>query len=150
MNRDPMNSAYDMYRMMAAAAEALTRYPWAGQTQGQSMPADAAQQMARLYAAFVNSGYRYLARWAEISARRYPEFAALSSGMNASRTITDAELAALVDSLRAFLREMSELPVDEAKRLQAEIDAIISPDSRTESTKAEGQTRGKRRARTKR
>ena len=150
MNRDPMNSAFDMYRMMAAAAEALTKYPWAGQAQGQSAPADAAQQMARLYTIFVNSGYRYLARWAEISARRYPEFAALSGGMMASRTVTDAEMAALVDSLRAYLREMSELPVEEAKRLQSEIDAIVSPDSRTQRTQAEGQTRGKRRARAKR
>jgi len=148
MNRDPMNSAFDMYRMMAAAAEALTKYPWAAQAQ--SMPADTAQQMARLYTIFVNSGYRYLARWAEISAKRYPEFAALSAGMNASRTVTDAEMAALVDSLRAYLREMSELPVEEAKRLQAEIDAIVSPGSQTQETKAEGQTRGKRRARTKR
>jgi hypothetical protein len=150
MNRDPMNSAFDMYRMMAAAAEALTRFGLAGQGQGQSALADTAQQMARLYVTFVNSGYRYLARWAEISARRYPEFAALSTGMNASRTITDAEVAALVDSLRAYLREMSELPVDEAKRLQAEIDAIMATKGQGAPSSRTDEKPRRRRARTKR
>ena len=126
MNRDPMNSAFDMYRMMAAAAEACTKYPWAGTAGAGSMPADAARRMQQLYMAFTNSGYRYLARWAEISVKQYPEFAVLSSAMNASRTITEAEMAALVDSLRAYLREMADIPVEESKRLQAEIDAIMA------------------------
>jgi hypothetical protein len=155
MNRDPMNSAFDMYRMMAAAAEACTRYAWTGPLQGGAAPTDTAQQMSRLYMAFVNSGYRYLARWAEISAKRYPEFAALSSGMSATRAVTDAEMAALVDSLRAYLREMSDLPVEEAKRLQAEIDAIMGQNAASrEKAAAAGPTdtqkRGRRRARAKR
>ena len=155
MNRDPMNSAFDMYRMMAAAAEACTRYAWTGPLQGGAAPTDTAQQMSRLYMAFVNSGYRYLARWAEISAKRYPEFAALSSGMSATRAVTDAEMAALVDSLRAYLREMSDLPIEEAKRLQAEIDAIMGQNAASrEKAAAAGQTdtqtRRRRRARAKR
>ena len=150
MNRDPMNSAFDMYRMMAAAAEACTKYPWADVTGAGSAPADAARRMQQLYMAFTNSGYRYLARWAEISVKRYPEFTKLSSGMAASRVVTDAELGALVDSLRASLREMADIPVDEAKRLQAEIETIMAARPPDAASASAGQTPPKRRARAKR
>lgn len=125
MNRDPMNSAFDMYRMMAAAAEAFTKYPWDDASKAGAASADAAKRMQQLFMAFTNSGYRYLARWAEISVKTYPEFSKLSTGMSAKRAITDAELAALVDSLRAYLREMADIPVEESRRLQAEIEAIM-------------------------
>ena len=150
MNRDPMNSAFDMYRMMAAAAEACTRYPWADVAGAGSAPADAARRMQQLYMAFTNSGYRYLARWAEISVKRYPEFTKLSSGMTASRVVTDAELAALVDSLRAYLREMADIPVDEAKRLQSEIETIMAAKPPDAASASATQAPPKRRARAKR
>ena len=146
MNRDPMNSAFDMYRMMAAAAEACTKYPWDATGPG-AAPADAAKRMQQLFMAFTNSGYRYLARWAEISVKRYPEFTKLTTGMNAKRAITDAELSALVDTLRGYLREMADLPVDESKRLQAEIEAIMADAPKAADASAQGP---KRRARTKR
>ena len=88
MNRDPMNSAFDMYRMMAAAAEAFTKYPWDNTADPASASVDAAKRVQQLYMAFANSGFRYLARWAEISVKRYPEFTKLSSTMNARRAIT--------------------------------------------------------------
>ena len=102
--------------------------------------------MQQLYMAFTNSGYRYLARWAEISVKRYPEFTKLSSGMTASRAITDAELAALVDSLRAYLREMADIPVDESKRLQAEIETIMAakPPDAAERLSSAGPTQATR------
>ena len=153
MNRDPMNSAFDMYRMMAAAAEACMKYPWTEVTGAGSAPQDTAKRMQQLYMAFCNSGYRYLARWAEISVRRYPEFTRLSTGMTASRAITDAELAALVDSLRAYLREMADLPIEESKRLQAEIEAIMAVQAPRAADAPEAQAPQappKRRARTKR
>lgn len=148
MNRDPMNSAFDMYRMMAAAAEACTKYPW-DNLAGEGSPVDAAKRMQQLYMAFTNSGYRYLARWAEISVKRYPEFTRLSSGMSAKRAISDAELGALVDSLRAYLREMADIPVDESKRLQAEIEAIMDAKAPGAKGASEAQAPPKRRARTK-
>jgi hypothetical protein len=146
MYRDPTNSAFDMYRMMAAAAEAFTKYAWADPTQARSQPTDDAQRMLSLYMAFVNSGYRYLARWAEISARRYPDFARTLASINAQPRDNEKEIAALVDSLRGFLREMSELPVEESKRLQAEIEAIM--EIRTAASEAP-KARRKRRTRVK-
>jgi hypothetical protein len=121
-----MNSAFDMYRMMATAAEACTRYAWTGPVQARSAPADNAQRMSQLYFVFVNSGYRYLARWAEISARRYPDFATTLAAINARPSDCETDMAALVDSLRGYLREMGELPLEESRRLQAEIDAIMA------------------------
>lgn len=150
MNRDPMNSAFDMYRMMAAAAEACTRYPWDNTADPASASVDAAKRMQQLYMAFANSGFRYLARWAEISVKRYPEFTKLSSSMNARRAVTDAELASLVDNLRAYLREMADIPIDESKRLQAEIEAIMAVKASGAATAAQAPVPPKRRARTKR
>ena len=146
MYRDPTNSAFDMYRMMAAAAEAFTKYAWADPTQTRSAPSNDAQRMLSLYMAFVNSGYRYLARWAEISARRYPDFARTLASINAQPQGSETEVAALVDSLRGFLREMSELPLEESKRLQDEIEAIMGV--RTAASEAP-KPRRKRRTRAK-
>jgi hypothetical protein len=125
MYQDPMNSAFDIYRMMAAAADAFTRYAWTNPREARSTPADNSQRMWRLYMAFVNSGYRYLARWAEISAKRYPELARALPALNAGRAVSDHEMAVLIDSFRAYLREMAELPLEESKRFQGEIDAIM-------------------------
>ena len=145
-----MNSAFDMFRMMAAAAEACTKFPMADASGVGPAPADAAKRMQQLYMAFTNSGYRYLARWAEISVKRYPEFVKQSSNMTASRAVTDSELAALVDSLRAYLREMADIPVDEAKRLQAEIEKIMADKPPDAPSASAGQPPPKRRARAKR
>jgi hypothetical protein len=151
MYRDPMNSAFDMYRMMATAAEACTRYAWADPAQARSAPADNAQRMSQLYFVFVNSGYRYLARWAEISAKRYPDFARTLAAINTRPSDCETDMAALMDSLRGFLREMGELPLEESRRLQAEIDAIMATATvpQDASTNDVPPPKSKRRARTK-
>ena len=151
MYRDPMNSAFDMYRMMATAAEACTRYAWTDPAQARSAPADNAQRISQLYFVFVNSGYRYLARWAEISARRYPDFATTLTAINSRPSDCEPDIAALMDSLRGYLREMGELPLEESRRLQAEIDAIMATTTaRNDAPKNdEPRPKPKRRARTK-
>jgi hypothetical protein len=133
-----MNSALDIYRMMAAAADAFTRYAWTNPREARSTPVDNAQRMWRLYMAFVNSGYRYLARWAEISTKRYPELARALPALNSGRSVSDHEMAVLIDSFRAYLREMAELPLEESKQLQGEIDAIMH--------RAEGKAAAKKKA----
>ncbi|HEY6344061.1 MAG TPA: hypothetical protein VIY49_21405 [Bryobacteraceae bacterium] len=133
-----MNSAFDIYRMMATAADAFTRYSWTNPREARSTPVDNSQRVWRLYMAFVNSGYRYLARWAEISAKRYPELARALPALNSGRAVSDHEMAVLIDSFRAYLREMAELPLEESKQLQGEIDAIMH--------RAEGEAAGKKKA----
>jgi hypothetical protein len=140
-----MNSAFDIYRMMAAAADSFTRYAWSSPQNAQSEPSDNSQRMWRLYMAFVNSGYRYLAHWAEISSKRYPQLAKALPALNAGNEVSDRELAELIDNFRAYLREMAELPVEESKRLQSEIDAIMAGVKR----KSPGGPRGRRAARAK-
>jgi hypothetical protein len=120
-----MNSAFDIYRMMAAAVDSFTRYPWSSPQKGQSEPSDNRQRMWRLYVAFVNSGYRYLARWAEISSRRCPQLARALPAFNAGHEVSDREVAELIDDFRAYLREMAELPAEESRRLEAEIDLVM-------------------------
>lgn len=120
MYRDPMSSAFEMFRMMANAAEAFNRWSNAGDT-----PADDSQRLARLYMAYVNSGYRYLARWADIAVKRYPDFAQTFASVSKNPNARKAELNALLDQTRRYMREMAELPVEEAKRLQEEIEEIM-------------------------
>jgi hypothetical protein len=162
MFNDPRQSAFDMFRMMANAADAFSRFPGPGSAGATGAPpADDRQRMLRLYLAFVNSGYRYLARWAEISARRYPEFAEAMTAMNAQPSAgAQPQMFALLDSVRAYLREMAELPLAESERLQAEIEAIVgqapAADAAPSSTGAAASSAGpapksrtKRRARAK-
>jgi ElaB/YqjD/DUF883 family membrane-anchored ribosome-binding protein len=120
-----MNSAFDIYRMMAAAVDSFTRYAWGSPQKAPSEPSDNRERMWRLYAAFVNSGYRYLARWAEISSRRCPQLASALPSLTAGLDVSDRELAELIDNFRAYLREMAELPAEESQRLEAEIDAVM-------------------------
>jgi hypothetical protein len=125
MTNDPMNSAFDMFRMMASAAQAFSRFPGPGPAGTAASTAGDTERLLQLYLAFVNSGYRYLARWAEISARRYPEFARTMTSMSAQPDDSARQMGALLDSVRGYLREMAELPLAESERLQAEIEAII-------------------------
>jgi ElaB/YqjD/DUF883 family membrane-anchored ribosome-binding protein len=120
-----MNSAFDIYRMMATAVDSFTRYAWSNPQKAPSEPSDNRQRMWRLYVAFVNSGYRYLARWAEISSRRWPQLASALPTLNGGLEVSDRELAELIDNFRAYLREMAELPAEESQRLEAEIDAVM-------------------------
>ena len=124
MNRDPFNSAFDMFRMMANAAQAFNRFQGSAAPDAPNSSAQA-QQVLQLYQAFVNSGFRYLARWADISARRYPGFAETLAAVNADPKNNSSRMSALVDEVRAYLREMAELPLAESERLQAEIEKIV-------------------------
>jgi uncharacterized heparinase superfamily protein len=152
MQSDPRNSAFDMFRMMANAAQAFSRFPGPGAGgPAAGMPAGDNQRILQLYLAFVNSGYRYLARWAEISARRYPEFAQTMATMNAEPAASARQMAALLDSVRGYLREMAELPLAESERLQAEVEAIVAVAAPSPGPAAEPapKARPKRRARAK-
>jgi hypothetical protein len=143
-----MNSAFEIFRMMSAAADSFSKYAWCDPAQGRPMSTEDSQRMMRLYMAFVNSGYRYLARWAEISAKRYPEFAQTIASMSDKPEESDRQVSTLMDSARAYMREMAELPLEESQRLQAEIEAIMG----TGKPPAEpgGKPAGKRRSRAKR
>jgi choline dehydrogenase len=126
MNPDPMRDVFDMFRAWALARNKSAS--WAADDDARGSPtgaADEKQRMLELYLAVVNGGYRYLGRWAEISAKRYPEFVRMLASMNADPAAQAGGAGANMDSVRAFLREMIELPIEEAKRLQAEIGAIM-------------------------
>jgi hypothetical protein len=144
MYQDPMNSAFDIYRMMAAAVDSLSRYAWSSPHKAQSEPSDNRERMWRLYIAFVNSGYRYLARWAEISSRRCPQLARALPSLNAGLEVSDRELAELIDNFRAYLREMAELPREESQRLEAEIDSVMHHAKGNASPEKEGAAKKKR------
>jgi hypothetical protein len=83
MNPDPMSAGYDMFRMWAASAQAFNKFasgasPATGASADPARPSpsatdDAQQRLLQVYLAFLNSGYRYLGRWATISAERYPD-----------------------------------------------------------------------------
>jgi hypothetical protein len=129
MNPDPMSNAFEIFRQMAAAS--LTTGQLGAQTS--AAPArpsafDEAQRrlLLQLYLAAINSGCRYMMRWAKISGEYYPELAQALLATIADPAGRGRELGATIDGLRAFLREMAELPLDESKRLQTDIEAILA------------------------
>lgn len=129
MNPDPMSNPFDMSRLMAAWSQAFNRFAMGTSADTFSTsPADAADMQRRileLHLAVVTSGYRYLGRWAEISARRYPEFARALAATNTDAGVQRGAVGETLDSIRAFMREMAELPLEESKRLQTEIEGIL-------------------------
>jgi hypothetical protein len=126
MNSDPTINPFDPTRLMAAWSQAFGRFAMgtAADTLSPKDAADAQQRMLELHLAVVNSGYRYLGRWADIAARRYPEIARALASANTDPAAGNSFGAAL-DSIRAFMREMAELPLEESKRLQTEIETIL-------------------------
>ena len=127
MNPDPMGNPFDMSRMMAAWSQAFSRFAM-GPSADTVSPAEAAdmqQRLLELHLAVVSSGYRYLGRWAEIAARRYPEFVRALASTSTDAAAQRRAVGETLDSVRAFMREMGELPLEESKRLQTEIEAIL-------------------------
>jgi len=105
----------------------------------------------RLHMAYINSDYRYLARWAEIAVRRYPEFQKAFVSVS-EKPQSKAELNELLDEARAFMREMAELPREETEHLRDEIDAIMGEGKGKKPTprKKSASPKAKRRGRSKR
>jgi len=133
---DLMRSLVDAMRLLAS-----TGGPGAASAETGTSPngddragGDAAQLLGRLSLVWMTSGIRYWARAAEIWARALPSLAraladsgaagATSAGAGASERPAEARKI-LIDELRACLRLLAELPVDEGRRVQAELEAVL-------------------------
>ena len=81
--------------------------------------------MARASFVCMNGSFRYWKRWAEIYSSYYPVISRSVAAMNSNPTRSGEERGILIDSLRAFLRKMVDLPNQESRRLQAELEEII-------------------------
>ena len=81
--------------------------------------------MAQASLAWMNSGFRYWRGWADIYASYYPVIMHNLQVMSADPSRSGEAQGVLIDNLRAYWREMSELPWQESRRLQAELEHII-------------------------
>jgi hypothetical protein len=115
----------EMFRQMIAGGTAA-----AGRLSGSAGPFDpvspALGVMGQVGGAFVASGLRYWARLAEIWTRAMPALALATARAPGSRDGGAEAGAALTDELRAVLRELADLPCQESRRLQAELDRLTT------------------------
>jgi hypothetical protein len=123
---DPFRAIEEMFRLMVSAtAPAVDRRAVSDPSPGAlgAVP-PALGVVGQVGGAFMASGLRYWSRLAEVWMRVLPTlYAAAAQGPAA-----DGDgAAALGDDLRAALRELAELPCQESRRLQAELDRIVSP-----------------------
>lgn len=81
-------------------------------------PTEMTERLTAAHLAAVASGFRYLQRWAELSAKAYP-LAVRAMARTGSEGGKD--LGTTLDDLRKTLREMAELPLQESRRLQEDL-----------------------------
>ena len=81
-------------------------------------PMEMMNRMTDAHLATVQSGLRYMRRWAELSGKAYP---LAIRAMRGSGSGAGEDTGALMDELRGTLREMAELPLKESNRLQSEL-----------------------------
>jgi hypothetical protein len=144
-NTDPTNAFLGMMNQMATMFQATMGLPTAptkasdGNAGGNgaasstgTMTGDLPQRLTDLYLACAGSGFRYMGKWAEISSRHVPTMMrTMTSSMDMAATTEQRQrsMSEGIDDYRAFLREMTDLPFDESKRLQQDFDKILTPDA---------------------
>ncbi len=138
---DPTNAFLGMMNQMATMFQTTMGLPTATSThsdspKGASGSTTAAgelpQRLTELYLACAGSGFRYMGKWAEISSRRVPTMIrTATSSMDMSGTMEQRQksMSEGIDDYRAFLREMTDLPFEESKRLQQDFDRLLTPDA---------------------
>jgi hypothetical protein len=127
---DLVNSLNEIMRLMASACRAWS----AGDTATVSEHTNPEEMisgyqdlmtfMAQAYLVFMTSGFRYWRRLADIYGRYYPAISRSFLGMNSDPSRSRERLSLLIDDLRACLREMADLPSQESRLLQAELEKI--------------------------
>ena len=81
--------------------------------------------LARASSVCMNGGFRYWKRWADTYSSFYPVINRSVAAMDSDPSKSGEARGILVDTLRAYLREMVDLPYQESRRLQAELEEII-------------------------
>ena len=123
---------FDLWRKMAGGAAAsppsgAAAPPAAGAMIDPALdPQGFMTFMAQSYMAVMGCGLRCLSGWAHIHSRY---LGSISRGMSAMATGSGQgpqDQAVLVDELRAYLRELMELPYDECRRALAELQTLES------------------------
>ncbi len=102
--------------------------PEAGSTASGAAPGPAGlglEALGEVSGAFLASGLRYWSRLGEMWIRAWPVLLRAATRAPAGAG-ADAEAAALADDVRAVLRELADLPCQESRRLQAELDRITA------------------------
>ena len=87
--------------------------------------AEVPQLLARAWVLAVTSALRGWARTAEIWARRGTAVAEGLRELGSDGLTPPDARAALIDELRAGLRELAEVPAEEARHLQAELERLL-------------------------
>ena len=134
----------EMLRFMMPGSQegASARDPSEG---GQSEPQretpdfrEAVEFMARAYPIFMDSGPRFWGRWAEINMNYYAAISQNLSAMNSDPNSRDEAMGTMTDMLRAYFREMAELPEQEFRRMQANFESGTQTTSSSAASESAG------------
>ncbi len=119
----------DMFQMMAMAREAWSSgNPYTGMLgitgENASEGQDVMDFMKQAYLACMSSYFRAWGRLVELHGNHAPTIIEHLSEMNADPNQNREARGVLIDTLRAYFRELSELPEQESRTLQAELAKI--------------------------
>lgn len=85
---------------------------------------DVVQFMSQAYIAYLTSGLRYWSRLTEVWAKVLPPLAGGVAEVSTGNASRPEARAVLIDEVRACLRELAEMPQQEARLLQAQLEKI--------------------------
>lgn len=130
-DNDIARSLIDVLRLFASAAGSAGSPPAStstGSAPGASregrLENDRLELLGQLFLVWMASGVRYWSRAAEIWARALPPLARALAEPRGPEQAGEAQRV-LIDELRSCLRALAELPIDEARRVQAELEALV-------------------------
>jgi len=81
--------------------------------------------LTQVHLAYMRSGLRYMNRWIESCSTYYPKIVHALSNAAAKPDRRSDAIGAVMDDLKAYMREMAQLPLDESRRLQAELEEML-------------------------
>ncbi len=119
----------DMVHMMTAAfGNARRGGPSSGtddRDQVASELRDLVSFMTQVQLVSLNSSVRFMIRWLEASTEICPQLIQTLSAATGDPDQRAKAIAVMADHLRAYVRRMGEVPLQEAQRLQSELEAVI-------------------------
>ena len=147
---DAANPMEDLAQAWARAMTGFLTPPGQGAdvAAGPTQPSDVMGQVTDAHLAATNSYFRYMKDMADVSGRAYMR-AVRATTLWGSQPGSEAdELGTALDELRESLREMSELPMNESRRLQSELaelrrEGAAEPDTGSEAEPKRRQRRAR-------
>ncbi len=117
---DPMLRAASAFRELTETGVGALGGEWSMSPDGTAKAADVASLVAQAYLAATVSGFRYWRRVAQTYGTHQSSILQSLLAKSAASSMSDEERCALIEEIRAYLREVGDVSLQEARIFQSE------------------------------